>query len=180
LELLEHAYASGVPFDGPEEEIDTPELRQLLRTAAGDAIVLLKNDKNVLPLSAKGNIKTIAVIGPNAKQAMTSGGGSARLLSTYTVSPLEGISAAAKEIGAKVTYGIGASSHKFLPLLDPYMRQKDGQPGALIEFWNESPEGTFLNIDADIGKPLKQCVWSTPTLGSNCFLMDGVVSLHLL
>jgi len=174
LELLEHAYASGVPFDGPEEEIDTPELRQLLRTAAGDAIVLLKNDKNVLPLSAKGNIKTIAVIGPNAKQAMTSGGGSARLLSTYTVSPLEGISAAAKEIGAKVTYGIGASSHKFLPLLDPYMRQKDGQPGALIEFWNESPEGTFLNIDADIGKPLKQCVWSTPTLGSNCFLMDGV------
>jgi beta-glucosidase len=180
LELLKHAYASGVPFDGPEEGVDTPELRRLLRTAAGDAIVLLKNDKNVLPLSAKGDIKTIAVIGPNAKQAMTSGGGSARLLSTYTVSPLEGISAAAKEIGAKVTYGIGASSHKFLPLLDPYMRQKDGQPGALIEFWNESPEETFLNVDADIGKPLKQCVWSTPTLGSNCFLMDGVVSLHLL
>ena len=177
LGLLKRAHASGIPFDAPEEGINTPELRQLLRTAAADAAVLLKNDKNVLPLSSKGDIKKIAVIGPNAKQAMTSGGGSARLLSTYAVSPLEGISAAAKEIGAEVTYGIGATSHKFLPLLDPYIiRQEDGQPGALIEFWNESPGEDFLKTDADVSKPLKQCVWSTPTLGTNCFLMDGIVS----
>jgi beta-glucosidase len=175
LELLKHAYASGIPFNGPEEGVDTPELRRLLRTAAADATVLLKNDRNVLPL--KGPIKKIAVIGPNAKQAMTSGGGSARLLSTYTVSPLEGISAAAKEIGAEVTYGIGATSHKFLPSLDPYISREDGQPGALLEFWNENPEESFLKVDADVSKPLKQCDWSTPTLGTNCFLMDGVVSL---
>ena len=179
LELLKRAYASGVPFDGPEEGVDTPELRRLLRTAAADATVLLKNDKNILPLSTKGDIRKIAVIGPNAKPAMTSGGGSARLLSTYTVSPLEGITAAAKEIGAEITYGIGATSHKFLPLLDPYIRQGDGQPGALLEFWNESPQESFLNVDADVGKPLKQCVWSTPTLGSDCFLMDGIVSSRI-
>jgi beta-glucosidase len=174
---LKRAYASGIPFDGPEEGVDTPELRQLLRTAAADATVLLKNDQNILPLSSKGDIKKIAVIGPNAKQAMTSGGGSARLLSTYTVSPLEGISAVAKEIGAEVTYGIGATSHKFLPLLDPYIKQEDGQPGALIEFWNDSPGESFLKTDADVGKPVQQCVWSTRTGGSNCFLMDGIVSL---
>jgi len=74
----------------------------------------------------------------------------------------------------EVTYGIGATSHKFLPLLDPYIKQEDGQPGALIEFWNESPGENFLKTDADDNKPVKQCVWSTSTLGSNCFLMDGI------
>jgi beta-glucosidase len=108
---------------------------------------------------------------------MTSGGGSARLLSTYTVSPLEAISAVAKEIGAEVTYGIGATSHKYLPVLDPYIRREDGQPAALLEFWNDSPEKSFLQSDADVNKPVKQCVWSTTTNGSNCFLMDGIVSI---
>lgn len=178
LDLLQRAYASGIPFNAPEEGVDTPELRQLLRTAAADAIVLLKNDKNILPLSTKGDLKKIAVIGPNAKQAMTSGGGSARLLSTYTVSPLEAISAVAKEIGAEVTYGIGATSHKYLPVLDPYIRREDGQPAALLEFWNDSPEESFLKPNADVSKPVKQCVWSTTTKGSSCFLMDGIVSIR--
>lgn len=178
LDLLQRAYASGIPFNAPEEGIDTPELRQLLRTAAADAIVLLKNDRNILPLSTRGDLKKIAVIGPNAKQAMTSGGGSARLLSTYTISPLEGISAVAKEIGARVTYRIGATSHKYLPVLDPYIRRKDGRPAALIEFWNDSPEDSFLKPDADISKQLKRCVWSATTEGSNCFLMDGIVSIY--
>jgi beta-glucosidase len=175
LELLKHAHASGIPFDGPEESIDTPALRETLRTAAANAIVLLKNDKRLLPLASK-NAKTIAVIGPNAKYAMTSGGGSARLLSTYTVSPLEGIIRAAKEIGADVKYTIGATSHKYLPLLDPYIQQGDGQQGALIEFWNESPVEDYVSTKPDFNAPLKTTTWSTATLGTNCFLMDGVVS----
>ncbi|KAJ6628953.1 glycoside hydrolase family 3 protein [Mycena sp. CBHHK59/15] len=172
LELLKRAHESGIPFDGPEKSIDTPELRQLLRTAAADAIVLLKNDKKTLPLSS--NVKKIAVIGPNAKTAMTSGGGSARLLSTYTVSPLEGITAVAKEIGAEVKYCVGAASHRYLPLLDSYIRQTDGELGALIEFWNEAPSDDFISPNADLGAKLAQCVWSTPTLGTNCFLVDGI------
>lgn len=174
--LLQRAYVSGIPFNAPEEGIDTPELRQLLRTAAADAIVLLKNNNNILPLSTKGDLKKIAVIGPNAKLAMTSGGGSARLLSTYTVSPLEAISAVGEEIGAEVKYRIGTTSYKYLPLLDPYIHLEDGQPGALLEFWNESPEN-FLNPETDVSKPVNHCVWSTTTKGSNCFLMDGIVSI---
>ncbi|KAJ6539657.1 glycoside hydrolase family 3 protein [Mycena capillaripes] len=172
LELLKHAHESGIPFDAPEESIDTPELRRLLRTAAADAVVLLKNDKNILPLSS--DLKKIAVIGPNAKLAMTSGGGSARLLSTYTVSPLEGISTVAKEIGAEIKYAVGAASHKYLPLLDPYIQQKAGAAGALIEFWNQKPSEDFLKLEPDLGAKLKKCDWSTPTLGTNCLLLDGV------
>ncbi|KAF9464848.1 glycoside hydrolase family 3 protein [Collybia nuda] len=173
LELLEHAHKSGIPFDGPEESLDTPELRKTLRTAAADAVVLLKNEKNLLPFTSD-NVKKIAVIGPNAKYAMTSGGGSARLLSTYTVSPLEGITAAAQEIGASVKYTIGATSHKFLPLLDPYIQRKDGKQGALIEFWNESPIEDFVSTSPDFNASLGATIWSTPTLGTNCFLMDGI------
>ncbi|PPQ78230.1 hypothetical protein CVT25_015549 [Psilocybe cyanescens] len=172
LGLLKRAHESGIPFNGPEAYNDTPELRQLLRTAAADAIVLLKNDKAILPLDNR--FKKIAVIGPNAKYAMTSGGGSASLLSTYTVSPLEGISAAAKEIGAEVRYSLGATSHKYLPLLDPYIRQRNGQPGACIEFWNEAPTLDFLSTSPDFDNSLPPVAWSTLTLGTNCFLMDGI------
>ena len=168
LELLKHAHASGIPFDGPEDGVDTPQLRSLLRRAAASATVLLKNDRSLLPLS--NSIKSIAVIGPNAKQAFTSGGGSARLLETYSVSPLEGIRVAAKEIGAEVRYTVGATSHKYLPVLDGYMKYEGGN-GALVEFWNHEPVDGWVNQLKDGEK----CVWSTPTRGSNCFLMDGIV-----
>ncbi len=94
-------------------------MRKVLRAAAADSVVLLKNDKKILPLTA--GYKKIAVIGPNAKVAVTSGrGGSASLLSTYTVSPLEGIRSAAQKIGAEVKYNPGntveqiPSSSRFL------------------------------------------------------------------
>ncbi|KAK6980731.1 putative beta-glucosidase I [Favolaschia claudopus] len=173
LELVKHAQASGIPFNVPEKSIDTPQLRQLLRQAAADAIVLLKNNNNVLPLSK--NVKTIAVIGPNAKLAQTSGGGSARLLSTYTVSPLEGIMTAAAQVGAKVKYTIGAASHRYLPLLDTYIKQLNrNTPGATLEFWNDPPSRDFLLPEANIEAPLSKCKWSTETLGTNCLLLDGI------
>ncbi|EGO27630.1 glycoside hydrolase family 3 protein [Serpula lacrymans var. lacrymans S7.9] len=174
LELIQRAQASGVPFNGPEEGVDTPELRQLLRTAASDAIVLLKNEKKILPLSSQSGLKRIAVIGPNAKQAFTSGGGSARLLSTYTVSPLEGITAAAKELGAEISYTIGATSHKYLPEASPFIKSSHGGKPALLEFWNESPNSTFLNTTPSFSEQLTPCAWSTPTANTNIFLADGV------
>src|SRR5438874_6441989 len=48
----------------PISENDTPAHRQLSLKAAHESIVLLKNDKDTLPL--KQDIKTLAVIGPNA------------------------------------------------------------------------------------------------------------------
>ena len=59
-------------FDNPYVDPDTAERvtgsaehRQLSEKAAEKVIVLLKNDKNLLPLDL-GKLKTIAVIGPNA------------------------------------------------------------------------------------------------------------------
>ncbi|PFH51318.1 glycoside hydrolase family 3 protein [Amanita thiersii Skay4041] len=176
LELLKRAYSSGIPCNGPEVSIDTPQICQLLRTAAADAIVLLKNDKHLLPLTRDSTlaIKRIAIIGTNAKHAMTSGGGSAQLLSTYTITPLDAITAAAKEIGAEIKFSIGTASYKYLPLLDPYIKQQNGQSGAVVEFWNESPSDDFTSPNSNLNQNLMPCTWNVVTQGSVCKLKDGI------
>lgn len=173
--MLQRAHDSGIPFDAPEQALDTPQVRTLLRKAAADAVVLLKNEKNILPIGP--NVGKIAVIGPNAKHAVTSGGGSASLLSTYTVSPLEGITAAAKEIGADVKYTVGAFSHQYLPAIDPYITY-DGKIGAFFEFWNESPTDDWLSTSPDFSNEVPAAAWSTPTNSAKCFLADGIVGVR--
>jgi beta-glucosidase len=59
------------------------------RAIAEQSMVLLKNSGGLLPLPA--GLKSIAVIGPDANDASAQGGGSAQVLPTYTVSPLQGI-----------------------------------------------------------------------------------------
>lgn len=147
-----------------------------MREAAADAIVLLKNDQHILPLSSKA--KSIAVIGPNAKLPMISGGGSAALRPTYAVSPLEGITNAAKELGIDVKYTLGALTQKYLPLIDPLITQEDGTQGALFEFWNEEPTKDFLQTDPNLTVPLPAPAWSTPSASSYAFLADGVVRIN--
>ncbi|KAJ2927902.1 hypothetical protein H1R20_g9210, partial [Candolleomyces eurysporus] len=172
LGLLKHARESGIPFDGPEEALDTPATRAILRKAAAESVVLLKNEKGLLPL--REQVRKIAVIGPNAKIAITSGGGSARLRSTYTVSPLEGITEAAKKTGAGVTYALGTSSYKQLPVLNPYISTAEGGPGMDIEFWNDEPSADFLNLHPEFTGHFKSPTWTTSTLNTECIMFDGI------
>jgi beta-glucosidase len=62
LGLFENPYA---PPDYAQQITNSPEHKQLALKAAQEAIVLLKNDGNLLPLDP-AKLKTIAVIGPNA------------------------------------------------------------------------------------------------------------------
>ncbi len=62
LGLFDNPY---VDPDYADHTTNSPEHRALAVKAAQEVVVLLKNDKNLLPLDAK-KIKTIAVIGPNA------------------------------------------------------------------------------------------------------------------
>lgn len=65
------------------------EHADVARRIAADATVLLKNDRQLLPLSDKQ--QSILVVGENAIKMMTVGGGSSQLKVKYEVSPLEGI-----------------------------------------------------------------------------------------
>ncbi|NOY57653.1 MAG: DUF4434 domain-containing protein, partial [Calditrichaeota bacterium] len=69
---------------------DTPQRRALALEVARKSIVLLKNEKRLLPLDRK-KITSLAVIGPNAAEARMFGGGSGYLNAHYAVSPLQGI-----------------------------------------------------------------------------------------
>ncbi len=91
--------------DGKERSRDSPEARAFCRKLAADGIVLLKNENNLLPLVA-GKVKSLAIIGPNAKGSVISGGGSAQLKATYVVTPYAGIKVGApKELD--IDYEVG-------------------------------------------------------------------------
>jgi len=122
------------PHQPVEETLDTPEQRLLLRRAACEAIVLLKNE-GVLPLRG---IRRLAVLGANARWAEIMGGGSSTVIPYDTVSPLQGIRRRAGE-QVTVEHAIGAFSHRFPPYL-PFetLQTTDGQPGWLLEVFDGS------------------------------------------
>jgi len=64
LGLFENPYVSA---NQTANNLDTPQDRELARVIAAKSLVLLKNDKNLLPLAK--NTKRIAVIGPNGDDA---------------------------------------------------------------------------------------------------------------
>lgn len=70
-----------------------------------EAIVLLKNDCNVLPLKLDGK-KKVLVVGENAIKMMTVGGGSSSLKVQCEVSPLDGLKARLAGV-AEVDYARG-------------------------------------------------------------------------
>ncbi|MEJ2145213.1 MAG: glycoside hydrolase family 3 C-terminal domain-containing protein [Acidobacteriota bacterium] len=95
-----------VPFSKlGDAEIDSAKHRQLALEAERDAIVLLKNENQTLPL--KSSIKKIAVIGPSADDPVGLLG-NYNGVSSKQVTPLEGIEAHYQG-KAEVQYRLGAS-----------------------------------------------------------------------
>jgi beta-glucosidase len=92
------------PPTGSTSATVTTPANQAVSTAVAEAgTVLLKNDRRTLPLRSTGK-SPIAVIGPAASASPTdTGGGSAYVTSTFNVTPLQGIQAAAPA-GTPVNY----------------------------------------------------------------------------
>lgn len=74
----------------PFGSMNTEEHLNTARTIAGEGIVLLKNDGDVLPFDL-AKCKKILVVGENAIKMMTVGGGSSSLKVCKEFTPLEGI-----------------------------------------------------------------------------------------
>src|SRR3989440_2073450 len=74
LQLLVKAGLFEHPETMPEQALDLPEHRVLIRQAAAEGCVLLRNAQHLLPLQRE-QLTSIAVIGPNAKVAQIMGGG---------------------------------------------------------------------------------------------------------
>ncbi len=116
LQLLVKAGLFEHPEAVPEQAIDLPEHRALIREAGAEGCVLLKNEQQILPLQRE-QLSSIAVIGPNARMAQIMGGGSAQVNAHYAVTPFEGIVARGGD-HASVRYEQGCTNYKLLPLLE--------------------------------------------------------------
>ena len=116
----------------PEESHNTEEHRKLLKKAAAGGMVLLKNN-DLLPL--KSNIKNLAIIGPNAKEAQIIGGGSASLKPHYQAHPLEAFQ---NKLGEQtnISYAKGCHTHKYLPKVNE--KFMDNEEGFLVEYFEGS------------------------------------------
>jgi beta-glucosidase len=149
--ILRTAIAFGF-FDQPQTDIGIPtysqEGRQTALEVARGSMVLLKNSGNLLPLD-ENNVKTIAVIGPDAYPAVISGGGSAESKPFNSVSYLEGIS---NRLGtkAKVLYAVD------IPPLDEvfenseFITAPNGEAGLKGEYFsNEELQGTPALVRTD-------------------------------
>ncbi|ORX35301.1 glycoside hydrolase superfamily [Kockovaella imperatae] len=111
---------------------------KILRRLGTEGIVLLKNDSNILPVTAE--TKKVAVIGPNAKAKVFTGGGSASLRCAWSQTPWEGLEAN-KPKGVELSYALGASTSKFLPLIDEPFTTVDGKPGFNLRHYNIDSAG---------------------------------------
>lgn len=125
----------------PERPLDPPTgQRALLRRAVAAGTVLLRNERDVLPLDP-ARLRRVAVIGPHATAVRIQGGGSAEVFPSSVVTPLAGIEAALREAaggaladGAEVTYTPGLPPYTRPRPLDPAWTRdpRDGEPGVLV------------------------------------------------
>lgn len=158
LNLVNWVEPLGIPEGAQEKALNRPEDQALMRRAAAESVVLLKNENDVLPLKKDSSV---LVIGPNARIASYCGGGSASLAPYYLVTPFEGVSA--KSTG-EVKFTHGAYSHKELPLLGPLLKTADGQAGFTFKVYNE-PQSAGSN---------REVVDELHLTSSSGFLMDYV------
>src|SRR5262249_28946523 len=127
------------PQTTPEQGLDLPEHRVLIRQAAAEGCVLLRNEEQLLPLQ-RDQLTSLAVIGPNARVAQIMGGGSAQVNAQYAITPLEGITNRAGE-HISVRYEQGCTNHRYQPLLDMSLvlaGQQGSEHGLAIEYFHTS------------------------------------------
>ncbi|HTE01443.1 MAG TPA: glycoside hydrolase family 3 C-terminal domain-containing protein, partial [Mucilaginibacter sp.] len=88
--ILWVTYQTSLSENQPAGSLNTPEHSKTVYDIASESIVLLKNDKHLLPLNTS-SIKSIAVIGDNATRTFHLGGFGAGVKARYEVTALAGL-----------------------------------------------------------------------------------------
>src|SRR5512139_16474 len=172
LLVLEKAGLFENPTLHAEKGENKPQHRKVMRQAAREAIVLLKND-GTLPLK---KVKSIAVIGPYANAAQILGGGSSSVSPHYVVTPFEGIKNRAGKIKVETTPG--CHIYKSMPAPAPeILSTPDGEQGLSLQIFNGTEfEGEPVYAEVT---PRVQHGWfdrSVPNADQECFsmIMEGL------
>ncbi|WP_233153630.1 beta-glucosidase [Kineosporia sp. R_H_3] len=112
---------------------DAPAVRAAARAAAAQGMVLVRNE-GLLPLDGPA-LARVAVIGPNAAQARTQGGGSATVYPPHTVAPLDGLRAALGD-GVEVVHAPGVRTRDVVAYAEPALVRDpvSGEPGVRVTY----------------------------------------------
>ena len=157
LRLARRVGALGASPDG----IRGPSLVDpgLLRTVAAESFVLLRNEGGALPLAAD-EIRTLAVIGPNALYPTIQGGGSAGVTPVSVSTPADGLLTALKGEDVQVVTAPGCRTWHTLPEPPPsWLRDPvTGTHGVRLEFLDA--DGAVL--DAEHRGSTNLTWWDTP------------------
>src|SRR5437016_10482536 len=158
--LFEARFRLGM-FDPPERvpwsklsiaDNDTPAHRQLALEAAHKSMVLLKNERNTLPL--KSSVKTIAVIGPNADSLPVLLGNYNGNPSSYTTI-LEGLRKRFRNAKILTALGSPVTETSAVILPSEYLRTggRNSPPGLNGEYFanvNLSGSAVLKRTDANV------------------------------
>jgi beta-glucosidase len=110
--------------------LDNPQSSMTALNVANEGIVLLKNEKNILPLNPK-KVKSIAVVGQNAL-GYVYGGGSGQVNPFHYVSALEGIQKQAAKNNIKVSY---LDRQDYMPNI-LFTKAGSNQPGFIGQYFD--------------------------------------------
>ena len=128
--------------------VNSPASSQVALRAAQEGIVLLKNERAVLPLDNK--VRSIAIIGPAGREMQIGAEGSPGVTPLRSVGPLQGIEARAGE-NVKVSYVAGDVTGEAFPA--GTLQTPNGQTGFRAEYFaNTKLQGapTSMRTDAQI------------------------------
>ena len=165
-------------FDAPEslpwadlglEQLSSPEHTALASKAAHEAVVMLKNKDNILPL--RKDMK-IAVVGPNADDARVILGnynGYPSAANTKTI--LDGIREAAP--GAEIIYEKGCDLNA-ASITTHYVGQINGGKGLHAEYYNTLDWSGSVVASVDYDEPLSLNTTSPALAHEDCPWADGV------
>ncbi len=113
----------------PAGELRTARHRAIAARAAEEAVVLLKNDGDLLPLSPAA-IRTVAVVGPNAAARRIQGGGSSEVRAGRRISILQAIGDLLGDPD-KVVHAEGGDNESVPPAARAEMFSPDAGRGAV-------------------------------------------------
>jgi beta-glucosidase len=132
---LSEAARTGAAGNGTGQSVP-PDLvpAALLHRAVTGSLVLLHNDGAVLPLDA-GDVRRVAVIGPNALHPVIQGGGSARVIPAGAPAPVQALREA---LGGEVTVTAAPGCWTWQSVPEPprgsVTDPVTGEPGVRLEF----------------------------------------------
>ncbi|KAH8799047.1 glycoside hydrolase superfamily [Xylogone sp. PMI_703] len=140
LELVKRSGQFESPEEEPEQALLNHSRDDFITRSAAEGAVLLRNEGSILPLDVGNETSKIVVIGHHAAIPAVCGGGSARVNSTRTVSPLVGL----RDAGLKFHYEPGVPVFAAIPSPIPSVLSKSAHAE------NESSNDDMTTVDQPV------------------------------